>query len=117
MLKELGQLAGLMRQLPKIKEEMERFQQKLGQITAEGDAGGGMVKARVNGKMEVVACSLSDEAMKLNDRELLEDLVVAAVNQALERVRKQVAEETGRMASGLGVPPGLGLPGLQAPET
>ena len=117
MLKELGQLAGLMRQLPKIKEEMERFQQKVGQITAEGDAGAGMVKARVNGKMEVIGCSLSDEAMKLNDRELLEDLVVAAVNQALERVRKQVAEETGRMASGLGVPPGLGLPGLQAPET
>src|SRR5712692_6750945 len=101
MLKELGQLAGLMRQLPKIKEEMERFQQKIGQITAEGDAGGGMVKARVNGKMEVLGCTLSDEAMKLNDRELLEDLITAALNQALEKVRRQVAEETGRMATGL----------------
>src|SRR5438093_2758396 len=107
MLKELGQLAGLMRQLPKIKEEMERFQQKVGQITAEGDAGAGMVKARVNGKMEVLGCTLNDEALKLNDRELLEDLITAAVNQALDRVRKQVAEETAKMASGLGVPPGL----------
>ena len=117
MFGQLGQFASLMKNLPKIREEMDKLQGKIAQITAEGDAGGGMVKARVNGKMEVIGCSLSDEAMKLNDRELLEDLVVAAVNQALERVRKQVAEETGRMASGLGVPPGLGLPGLQAPET
>ena len=117
MLKELGQIAGLMRQLPRIKEEMERFQQKIAQITAEGDAGGGMVKVRVNGKMEVLSCTLSEEALKLNDGELLEDLITAAVNQALEKVRRQVAEETGKMATGLGVPAGLGLPGFQAPET
>src|SRR5262249_22077512 len=115
MLKELGQLAGLMRHLPKIKEEMERFQQKIGQITAEGDAGGGMVKARVNGKMEVLGCILSAEAMSLNDRELLEDLITAAVNQALERVRRLVAEETRSIASGFGLPPGLNLPGLETP--
>jgi nucleoid-associated protein EbfC len=112
MFKELGQLAGLMRQLPKIKEEMERFQQRLGQITAEGDAGGGMVRVRVNGRMEVLSCSLSDESLRLNDREMLEDLIRAATNQALERVRQQVAEETGKMAAGLGLPPGMGLPGL-----
>jgi len=112
MFKELGQLAGLMRNLPKIKEEMERLQQRLGQVTAEGDAGGGMVKVRVNGRMEVTGCSLSDEALRLNDREMLEDLVRAATNQALERVRQQAAEETGKMAASLGLPPGMGLPGL-----
>jgi len=112
MFKELGQLAGLMRQLPRLKEEMDRLQQRLGQITAEGQAGGDMVKVRVNGKMEVVACSLSDEIMKLNDREMLEDLIRAATNQALDRVRQQAAEETGKMASGLGLPPGMGLPGV-----
>jgi len=112
MFKELGQIAGLMRQLPKIKEEMERLQQRLAQITAEGDAGAGMVKARVNGKMEVLAVSLSEEAMRLNDREMIETMITAAVNQALERVRKLVSEETSKMASSLGVPPGLGLPGL-----
>ncbi len=110
MFKELGQMASMLKQLPKIKEEVERLQQRLGQITAEGDAGAGMVKVRVNGRMEVVACQLSDEALR--DREMLEDMIRAATNQALERVRKLSAEETAKMASTLGVPPGVGLPGL-----
>jgi DNA-binding YbaB/EbfC family protein len=113
MFKDFGQLAGLMKNLPKIKEEMERLQQRLGQVTADGDAGGGMVKVRVNGKMEVLSCVLSDEALKLSDREMLEDLIVAAVNQAIQRTRQLVAEETGKMASGLGLPQGLNLPGLE----
>jgi DNA-binding YbaB/EbfC family protein len=112
MFKELGQLAGLMRQLPKIKEEMDRLQERLGQLVAEGDAGGGMVKVRVNGRMEVLSCSLSEEALRLNDREMLEELIRAAANQALERARQQVSEETGKMAAGFGIPPGMGLPGV-----
>jgi DNA-binding YbaB/EbfC family protein len=116
MFKELGQIAGLMRHLPKIKEEMERLQQRLGQLTAEGDAGAGTVRVRVNGRMEVLACQLSDEALKLGDREMLEDLIRAATNQALERVRQQTAEETSKMAAGFGIPAGLNLPGLAVPE-
>jgi DNA-binding YbaB/EbfC family protein len=113
MFKELGQLASLMRQMPqlsKMKEEMESLQKRLDEIAAEGDAGGGMVKVRVNGKMEVTACSISDEAM--NDREMLEDLIRAAVNQAMSKARLQAAEETSKMAGNLGLPPGLNLPGL-----
>jgi DNA-binding YbaB/EbfC family protein len=110
--KDLGKLAGLMQNLPKIREEMERLQQRLGQLTADGDAGGGMVKVRVNGRLEVLSCVLSDEALKLSDREMLEDLIVAAVNQALQRGRQLVADETGKMASSLGLPPGLELPEL-----
>jgi len=112
MFKELGQLAGLMKQLPKIREEMDRLQQRLAQLTAEGQAGGGMVKVRVNGKLEVQACTLSDEVLQLHDREMLEDLIRAATNQALERARQQAAEETSKMASAFGLPTGLGLPGL-----
>jgi DNA-binding YbaB/EbfC family protein len=112
MFDELRQMAGLFRQLPKIKEEMDRLQQRLAQVTAEGDAGGGMVKVKVSGRMEVLSCSLSDEALRLNDREMLEDLIRAAVNQAIERVRKQVAEETAKMATGIGLPAGFNLPGL-----
>jgi DNA-binding YbaB/EbfC family protein len=112
MFKEIGQIASMLKNLPKIREEMEKLQGRLGQITAEGDAGGGMVKVRVNGQMEVQACTFSEDAMKLNDRELLEDLVAAAVNQALSKVRKLVAEETSRMAAGLGMPAGMNLPGL-----
>jgi DNA-binding YbaB/EbfC family protein len=116
MFKEIGQFMGLMKQLPKIKEEMERLQQRLAQITAEGDAGAGMVKVRVNGKQEVIACTISEEGFKTGDRELLGELVRGAVNQALERVRKLAAEETSKMASNLGLPPGMALPGMPTPS-
>lgn len=109
--KEIGQLAGLMKQLPKIKEEMDKFQAQLAQITAEGNAGGGMVIARVNGKNELLSCKISDEAVK--DREMLEDLIVSAINQAMTKAREQTAQEAGKMANGLGLPPGMGLPGLE----
>jgi DNA-binding YbaB/EbfC family protein len=112
MFEKLGQLAGLVQQIPKIKAEMEKLQQRLGQLSAEGDAGAGMVKVRASGKLEVLSCSISAEAMALNDREMLEDLIRAATNQALERARQLVGEETRKMAEGLGVPAGLGLPGL-----
>jgi len=112
MFKEIGQLASLFRNLPRIKEEMERFQANVGQITAEGDAGAGMVRVRVNGKMEILSCRISDEAMQLNDREMLEDLIKSATNLALDKVRKLVAEETGKMAAGLGLPAGMSFPGL-----
>ena len=58
---------------------------------------------------------ISDEAMKLNDREMLEDLIAAATNQALAKVRQQLAEESAKMAANIGLPPGMlggGLPGL-----
>jgi hypothetical protein len=111
MFKELGQVFGLMKNLPKIKEEMEKLQGRLSQLHAEGDAGGGMVKARVNGQLEVLTCAISDEALQANDKELLEDLIVAATNQALQKARSLVAEETSKMATGFGLPPGLNLPG------
>jgi DNA-binding YbaB/EbfC family protein len=112
MFKGMGRFADLMRNLPRIREEMEQLQQRLGQVTAEGDAGAGMVKVRVNGRMEVTACTLSDEALKLGDREMLEDMIKGAVNQALARVRQQVAEETSKLAAGLGLPQGMNLPGM-----
>jgi DNA-binding YbaB/EbfC family protein len=112
MFREIGQLASMMKNLPKLKEEMDRLQQRLAQVTAEGDAGGGMVKVRVSGHLEVLACTLSDEAVRLGDKEMLEDLIRTAVNQAMKRARQLVAEETGKMATGLGLPAGMNLPGL-----
>ena len=112
MFKELGQMANLMKQLPRIREEAQRLQERVSQIVAEGDAGAGMVKATVNGHLEVLRVTLNDEIMKMNDKEMLEDLIAAAVNQALKKARQQVAEETGKMATGLGLPAGMNLPGL-----
>jgi DNA-binding YbaB/EbfC family protein len=112
MFKELGQLASLVHQLPKIREEMERLRQRLTHLTAEGDAGGGMVRVKVNGKLEVISCTISEEAFRLNDHEMLEDLIRAATNQALERGRQLAAEETSKMATGFGLPAGMQLPGI-----
>ncbi len=112
MFKEIGQLASLMRNLPKIREEVGQMQERLGKIVVDGDAGAGMVKTRVNGKIELIACTISEEALQLNDREMLEGLIKAAVNQAIQKAREQVAEETGKMASNLGLPPGMNLPGM-----
>lgn len=112
MFKEIGQIASLMKNLPKIRDEMGKFQEKLGQIIGEGDSGGGMVRVRVNGHMEVLKIVVSDEALKGNDREFLEDLIVGAVNQALKKTKQLVADETSKMATGLGMPPGMNLPGV-----
>jgi nucleoid-associated protein EbfC len=115
MLKEFGQIANLMQQLPRIKEEMEKLQQRMGHLVAEGDAGAGMVKVRVNGRYEILAVQLTDDALRGNDREMVEDLIAAATNQAIAKVRQLVADETGKMATGLGLPPGsmgMGLPGI-----
>jgi nucleoid-associated protein EbfC len=112
MFEKLGQIASLMKNLPKMQEEMTKLQGRIGQIVVDGDAGGGMVKVKVNGQMEVVACVISDELLKMNDKELLEDLVRSALNQAIQKARQAVAEETSKMASGMGfgMPPGMQLP-------
>src|SRR5690349_23680921 len=94
LFKNFGQFAGLLRDLPRIKEEMERLQQRLGQITAEGDAGGGMVRVRVNGRMEMVSCSLGADGLKRNDKEMLEDRIRAATNQPIDRVGRRTVEKT-----------------------
>src|SRR5438552_19091831 len=112
MFEKLSQVASLLRNPSKIKEEIERTQQRLGQLTAEGDAGAGMVKVRVSGRMEVLGCSLSEEAMKLNDREMLEDLIRAATNQAIEKARRLAAEEMSKTMTGMGLPAGLNIPGV-----
>ena len=78
MFEKLGQIASLMKNLPKMQEEMGKLQGRIAQIIVDGDAGGGMVRAKVNGHLEVTACDISDELMKMNDKELLEDLVRAA---------------------------------------
>lgn len=108
----LGNFAKIMGQLPRLKEEGERMQQRLDQVVVEGDAGAGMVKVRMNGRMVVLGCTISPDALAQNDREMLEDLIKAATNQALDKARQALAEETSKLMGGMGLPPGLNLPGL-----
>ena len=95
----------------KIQDEMAKFQATIPTITAEGTAGGGMVTVKANGRMEILSCKIGDDALRLNDREVLEDLVIAATNQALAKVRDLLAAETAKMAANMGLPPGM-LSGL-----
>ena len=114
MFGKLGQLAGLFGNLPKIQEEVQKFQGSLGNIVAEGEAGGGAVKVRVNGRLEVVSCDLLEFARIGSDRELLEDLIKGATNQAIAKVREQVGEGYKKVFASLGLPTGMGtgMPGL-----
>jgi len=115
MFKEFGQMMSLLGNKGKIQEEIQKFQAQVGTITAEATAGAGYVTVKVNGRMEILSVRISEEAMKLNDREMLEDLIVAATNQALTKVREQLAQESAKMAANIGLPPGMlggGFPGL-----
>src|SRR5947209_4547491 len=108
----LGQLAGLMRNMGKLKEEAERFRARLVELQAEGSAGGEMVSVRVNGHMELIKVTITPAAFELGDREMLEDLIVSAANQAVAKVRELIKVEAQAMAQGLGLPPGIDLPGI-----
>ena len=107
MFKELSAMMSLMGNKSKIQDEMQKFQATIPTITAEGTAGGGMVTVKANGKMEILSCKISEDALKLNDREMLEDLVIASANQALAKVRDTLAAETAKMAGNMGLPAGM----------
>lgn len=106
-----GGMQGMMKQVQKMQAEMERVQNELGNKTVTEESGGGVVKATVNGKKELISIQIDDEIIKGEDREMLEDLVVAAVNKALESAGKMAEEEMGNVTRGM-IPPGLNIPGF-----
>ena len=107
MFDKLGAMMSLLGNRGKIQDEVQKFQAQVGTITAEATAGAGYVTVKVNGRMEIQGVRISEEAMALNDREMLEDLVIAAANQALGKVRDALATETAKMASNMGLPAGM----------
>jgi DNA-binding YbaB/EbfC family protein len=110
--KDLGSIFELMRNAGKIREEAEKFHARLAEVQTEASAGGDMVTAKVNGKMELLKLTISPEAFSQGDREMLEDLIAAAVNQAITKVRGLVQVEAQAMAQNMGLPPGMDIPGL-----
>ena len=103
-------MGDLMRQAQKMQAEMERLQGEAAARRVEGSAGGGMVTAVANGRGELVSVRIDPEAAA-EDREMLQDLVVAAANDALRKARDLMQQEMGRLVGGLGLPPGLFPPG------
>lgn len=107
MFNNLGNLADLMRNAGKIREGVEKATEALGQLQVEGTAGGGSVTAKVNGRLELLSVRIDPKLLADGDAELLEDLVTAAVNQALTKARESAADSMTKLAGGFPLPPGL----------
>ena len=104
-----AQLAGLMRQAQEMQENMRKLQDELASVEVEGQSGAGMVKVTMTCKHDVRRVRI-DPSLLGDDKEMLEDLVAAAVNDAARKVEAAVQEKMGSIAGGLGLPPGFKLP-------
>lgn len=103
-------LAKMMKQAQELQGKMAQVQEDLGRAEIEGSAGGGMVKAVMSGKHELRRLTIDPSLVNAEDVGMLEDLIVAAVNDARVKVEAHVKEEMGKLTGGLGLPPGLNLP-------
>jgi len=97
-------LAQIMKQAQQMQQKMARLQEEASQKTAEVSVGGGVVTAVVNGKNQVLSLSIRKEAVDPEDVEMLQDLVVAAVNEALKKVQSEVAAEMEKITGGMNIP-------------
>lgn len=102
-----GNLAGLMQQAQKMQQEMQKAQEELAQLTVTGEAAGGLVKVTMTGKHAVRRVEIDPSLME--DREMLEDVVAAAVNDAVNRVATTMQERMSELTAGMPLPPGLKL--------
>lgn len=104
-----GGLGNIVRQAQKMQAQMQQIQEEMANKTVEASSGGGMVKAVVNGKQELLSIKIEPEVVNPSDVEMLQDLIVAAVNEGIKRSQAMMSEEMGKVTGGLGVP---GLSGL-----
>jgi nucleoid-associated protein EbfC len=106
-MKNLGQM---MKQAQELQSRMTEMQAKLDQIEITGAAGGGMVQVTLNGKREMKRLKIDKSLADPEEIEVLEDLVIAAFNDAAAKIEARVAEEMGKLTGGLKLPPGMKLP-------
>ncbi len=105
----LGNMGALMRQAQQMQENMQKAQEQIGLIEVSGEAGGGMIKITMTGKHEVRRVVI-DPALALDDREMLEDLIAAACNDAAHKVESAVQAKMSGVMGGMQLPPGMKLP-------
>ncbi|MDP4115214.1 MAG: YbaB/EbfC family nucleoid-associated protein [Bacteroidota bacterium] len=104
-------MQGMLKQVQKMQAEMQKVQEDLVNKTVTEEAGGGIIKATANGNKELVSIEIDAQVINPDEKEILEDLVVAAVNKALESAAKMAEEEMGKITKGM-MPPGLNIPGF-----
>jgi len=103
-------IMGMMGKIKDMQAKMERMQEELAELECEGVAGGGMVSVRLTGKGLMKGLSIDPSMFKEDDVEILEDLIVAAHNDAKAKLETTVAERTKELTAGLPIPPGMKLP-------
>ena len=100
-------MGNMMKQAQKLQQKMVKIQEELASATVESSAGGGMVKVVANGKQQIVSIQIEKEVVDPEDIEMLQDLVLAAINDALTKSQEMVSQEMGKL-----MPAGMNIPGL-----
>ena len=110
-MKGIPNMGNLMKQAQQFQAKMNKLQEELGDKTVEASAGGGMVTVVVNGKQELLSISIDPEVIDPEEVDMLQDLVLAAVNDGMNKAKNMVNEEMGKLTGGLNLPniPGLSL--------
>lgn len=99
-----GNMNKMMKQVQKMQQDMMKLQEELGERKVESTAGGGAVKVIANGKNEIISIEIKPEAVDPEDVEMLQDLITAAVNEALRQAQEMVSQEMGKLTGGLKIP-------------
>ncbi len=98
----------LMKEAQKLQQQMEKLQEEVARKKVEATAGGGMITVEANGRQELVSIKVDPEVVNRDDVQMLEDLVLAACNEALRKSREMVQQELGKLTGGLKIP-GMGF--------
>ena len=104
MAKGIGQMGNLVKQAQKMQQKMAKLQEEMADKTVEAGSGGGMVAVTVNGRQEVLSIRIEKEVVDPEDVEMLQDLVVAAVNEALKASQEMVQSEMQKITGGMNIP-------------
>jgi len=108
-MKGFPNMGDILKQAQQLQSKIEKMQAELEEKTVEASAGGGIVKVVVNGKQEIVSIHIDPEVIDPEDPEMLEDLIIAAVNEGLSKAKELVNEEMKKLTKGINIP---GLPNL-----
>lgn len=103
----MGNMAGMMKKVQKLQADMAKMQEELKKKTVDVSTGGGAVKIVMNGEKQVQSLKIDPKAVDPEDVEMLEDLVAAAMNEAVKKVDDMMASEMGKLTGGLNLPPGM----------
>ena len=106
----MNNISQIMKQAKEMQERMNDLQKKIEQETVEGTAGGGLVKVTINGKHNAKKVFIDQSLLIKEESDVLEDLIVAAINDATQKISEKMSNELGNLSGGLNLPPGMKLP-------